>query len=454
MQFSKILQTFIGPIVIIGFLYLGWTTQETWKPWLIPPKDNSDDAKQEPAPDNPEVVKLTEQAQANLKLTVKEIEPTTYWRKLSIPGSVIDRPGHSDRAVAAPIAGVITQVTAVPGKAFRAGDELFRIRLASDSFQSSQMELFKSVRELEIVRRERKRLEGVPAGTVPATRFLELQYQEDRLNVLLQAHRQDLRTRQLTEAQILAIEQKGQFVTEVVIRMPDRLGHLHGAETGSPHDSTTPVEYEVQDLKVNLGDFVQTGQVLAYLADHRFLYVEGRALKHEAKWITRAARLGLPVEVVFSEDDDGTPVDVLKNLTIEFMSNTMDSTGLTLPIYIPFANPVVGYERSGKTFRAGKYRPGQRALVKVAVKKLDDVFVMPVAGVAREGPDAYVFKQNGNTFIRKAVTILHEDSDSLVLANDGSILPGQYLAQNAAAALNRALKAGQAGGGGHHHHHD
>ena len=40
-----------------------------------------------------------------------------------------------------------------------------------------------------------------------------------------------------------------------------------------------------------------------------------------------------------------------------------------------------------------------------------------------------------------------------VIANDGSITPGNYVARNAAAALNRALKAKAEGAGGHSHDH-
>jgi hypothetical protein len=53
------------------------------------------------------------------------------------------------------------------------------------------------------------------------------------------------------------------------------------------------------------------------------------------------------------------------------------------------------------------------------------------------------------------VHILFEDYDEVVIANDGSIIPGvHYIAYNGAAALNRVLKASQAeGGGGHSHEH-
>ena len=66
---------------------------------------------------------------------------------------------------------------------------------------------------------------------------------------------------------------------------------------------------------------------------------------------------------------------------------------------------------------------------------------MPSEAVVREGPDAFVFRQNGDLFNRISVQVLHEDRLNIVLANDGSIRPGLFFAQNAAASLNRVLKA-------------
>jgi hypothetical protein len=42
----------------------------------------------------------------------------------------------------------------------------------------------------------------------------------------------------------------------------------------------------------------------------------------------------------------------------------------------------------------------------------------------------------------------------VILSNDGSLPPGVHVAQNSAAALQRVLKAQQAGGGGDGHGHD
>jgi hypothetical protein len=77
---------------------------------------------------------------------------------------------------------------------------------------------------------------------------------------------------------------------------------------------------------------------------------------------------------------------------------------------------------------------------------LDDVFVLPKAAVVREGPEAYVFRQNGDLFDRRPVHVVAEDRLSVVIANDNNLRAGWHVAQNAAASLNRVLKAQAASG--------
>jgi multidrug efflux pump subunit AcrA (membrane-fusion protein) len=443
----------VGGFLIAALLLAGlWVTRETWTGWLVPKKDD-DEPKKADASDGPERVKLSPQARRNLRLAVEEMKPKSYWKSVVLPGTVIDRPGHSDRGVPTPFAGVVTWVNAVPGKTVRIGDELFRIRLSSETFQASQMELYKSAQELKLVEAKRKRLESIGMGAVPETTLLELDYQQQRLIVAIKAHRQDMQTRQLTDKQVADIEE-GKLVTEVVIRMQELHAHRHGPDAPPAHGSEKPVEFEVQELKVNRGDFVQAGQILAYVADHSRLYLEGRALKQEAKLLHEAAQKGWQVEAEFTAGDDDTPADRLTGLKVEFLGAVMDPSGLTLPVYIPFDNPPREYVIKDKTYRVGHYRPGQKVLLRIDVAEMSDVFVLPLAGVVREGPEAYVFRQNGDTFDRRPVHVMYEDAQVAVIKNDGSILPGDSIVQNAAAALQRVLKASQAeGGGGHEHHH-
>jgi len=84
--------------------------------------------------------------------------------------------------------------------------------------------------------------------------------------------------------------------------------------------------------------------------------------------------------------------------------------------------------------------------IRVPVEQFHDVIVVPTAAVVREGPEAYIFRQNGDLFHRLPIHVIHEDRLFVVLANDGSVQAGAYIAQGSAASLNRILKAQSASG--------
>jgi membrane fusion protein, heavy metal efflux system len=103
-----------------------------------------------------------------------------------------------------------------------------------------------------------------------------------------------------------------------------------------------------------------------------------------------------------------------------------------------------------------RFRPGQKVRLHVRVEEMKNVFVLPADAVTRDGPEAFVFTQNVNTFTRRPVRVLLQDRQQVVIANDGSLPPGTYAVQSAAAQLNRMVKAGGASGvpKGYHVHAD
>ena len=452
MNLRKIL-TALAALAAVAAVAAGVLTYDTWRGWLFPDKP----APQAKADDHGhahrahESVTLTPQARANLKLIVKPLQLETYTRTVMIPGMVVERQGRSDRGVTAPIAGVVKRVAAVPGDGVRPGDALFTLRLNSESVQNSQTELYKTTRELEINEDQRKRLEPLSkSGSVAEARILEFDYQQRRLSAAVQALRYDLAARGLTPEQIQEAA-GGKFVTEIVIRAPAK--EAAGAPAaGAPPDG--PVHYEVEDLKVQLGDQVQAGQLLLTLADHQALFVEGRVFKQEAPLLEVAAQKGWPVRAEFAEEAASHWPPFNDPLKIRFLGNRVDPASQTVPVYAPLANQYREYAGDGKTYRIWRFRPGQRARLYVPVEQFPDVFVLPAEAVVREGPEAYVFRANGDAFDRKPVQVLYEDRETVALANDGSVNVNNYVARNGAAALNRALKAQAAGGeGGHGHDH-
>jgi hypothetical protein len=136
----------------------------------------------------------------------------------------------------------------------------------------------------------------------------------------------------------------------------------------------------------------------------------------------------------------------------------------TFPFYLSLNNEARTIARDGKTYLAWRFRPGQRARLRLPVERLvtpgvggegkdADPFVVPAGAVVREGPEAFVFVQAGDLFIRKPVRVLYQDDREAVIANDGSITRAELIVLNQAAAINRAIKAQSTEGGHHHHDH-
>lgn len=437
--------------VVVGISVTALVTRDRWLPWL-PAKPASVKAEEHQSPvEDAKVLKLSPQARKNLNLVSQPVVLQTYWRSIQVPGIVVDRPGISDRGVTAPAVGVVTQVHAFAGDTVKPGDTLFTLRPFSEYLQNTQSELFKATRETQLIQEERSRLAGLAqSGTIAETRIIDLDQRIRRQDALIQAYRQDLLTRGLTPAQIKQITE-GTFVSTIDVVAPPPVSDGGGQPGIQPVASGDDqrgagLVYEVQELKVDLGQQVQAGQLLSVLSNHRSLYIAGHAFKQEAPLLEQAAQNAWPIEVEFAEDDSRSWPSLEQSFQIRHLANTIDSASRTFDFFIPLTNQSRAYEKEGKTFVVWRFRPGQRVRLHVPVERLENVLVLPAAALVREGPEAYVFRQNGDLFNRIPVHLLHEDRLNVVLANDGSVSPGIYLAQGSAASLNRVLKAQAASG--------
>ena len=473
MRMRQILVPVVALAAAAGVAFAGYKTQDKWVPYVFPAKSGTktgdahgeekaagkdDHAGHDHA--HKDQVKLSPQAQANLGLdkdgAVDVLAPEGYWRKVLIPGVVVDRPGESDRGVTCRVAGIVTEIKARPGNTVRASDQLFTVQLASEFIQSTQTELAKSSKDLvtAILKRDQTaRL--VKSGTRPGIDLIEEETTVKRLTTMVQGYRRQLQVFGLTPDQIDRAE-RGEAVTEVVItaRPQAPLTPPSALPARGSDDMPADVLYEVQELKVQLGEQVQAGQTLCTLSNHQRLFVEGRAFKSEAKALAVAAEKKVEIQAEFADEAAG---DWPKqgSLTIHHLSNQVDPATRTFAFYLPLENTAETFERDGKKHFVWRFRPGQRVRLKLPAERLGEektgfqVYVLPAGAVVREGPEAFVFAQNGDLFVRKPVRVLYEDRAEAVVANDGSIGGGDFVVRTpAAAAINRALKAAAAAGGG------
>lgn len=390
---------------------------------------------------------VNEQAQRNLDLAAKRLTPQTYWKTIQIPGMVVDRTGRSDRGIVAPAMGVVSKINHFPGEVVRPGDVLFMLTLLSESLHQTQTDLFRTTQEIALTQAQRKRLSDT-GGAVPESRIIEVTNQLARLDVAVKSHRHELLNRGFSP-ELLEGVASGKFVTEIPIIVPAKIS------SASVDRSSGPSVYEMQELKVDLGQQVQSGQTLCVIANHRDLAVEGRAFRDETPHLERSVRERWPVEVDFQEDPSAGWGPIEPRFPIRHLANTIDPVKRTFAFLMPLENESRAVEDEGRTQLLWRFRPGQKVRIQVRVEKLENVFVLPSDAVAREGADAFVFTQNVNTFYRKPVHVVLQDRQHVVVANDGSIAPGSYVVQSAAAQLSRMVKAGSSGvPKGYHVHAD
>ncbi len=426
---------FVGILaVVVGIASGGYFSREHWLPFLFPVAKESnaepDDHAEATAPS--EQVLLTAQAQKNLRLTSKPLRADSFWKTISVPGIVIDRPGFSDRGVVAPVTGIVSRIHKIAGDTVRPGEVLFTLKLLSESLHLTQTDLFKSTQDIKLAEAQRKRLVA-SEGAVAEARIIEVDSQITRLEVSVKAYRQELINRGLLPAQIDGVTD-GKFVAEISIVVPSR-----PADTGKAQSE--PKAFEIQELKVELGQQVQAGQTLSLLANHQMLAIEGRAFRDESPLLERVVKEGWPIEVDF-EEESGHGWDAHgQTFRVNYIANTIDPDSRTFRFIMPLENQSRSVAQLDKMQTLWRFRPGQRVRLLVRVEEVKNVFVLPPDAVARDGADAYVFRQNGDVFDRKPVQILYRDRDHVVVANDGSVPPGVYVAQTGATQLNRMIKS-------------
>ncbi len=415
-------------------------------------------------------MRVSEQACANLGLCYAEVQPQTYWQKIQTTGRVVDRPGFTDRGITAPVDSVVAEIHALEGDTVKPGDKLFTLRIVSQFLQQSQSDYFQAISEIQILNSEIQRIQKLAdSGVIPEKRIIGLKQEVSRQKIQVDAHEQELLSRGFDGSQLKTIA-KGSFIKSIDVfapplkplkKTPDR--HLEESQpvrlvAMNPSDESAAKAFlEVQELKVQLGQQIQAGELLTVLANHNFLYITGHAFKKEAAGVARAAERGWDIEVEFLEDSTSDWQPLRQPLRIRHMSNTIDPQSRTFDFFIPLNNQSRNYQKNDETFVVWRFRPGQRVRIHVPVSKMENVMVVPPEAVIYDGPNAYVFQQNGDYFNRIGVQILYRDRLHTVIANDGSVLPGFTLAQNSAASLNRILKIQNAEGepsGNFHVHAD
>ena len=209
----------------------------------------------------------------------------------------------------------------------------------------------------------------------------------------------------------------------------------------------SPIAYESSRLRLTWpGQFERGSSLQTWRITNIFMSL-GTHLKREAEFLESAAKEARDVEIEFADDNAESWSESAQSFQIRHLSNSIDEASRTFDFFVPLENQSHSYQKDGETFLVWRFRPGQRARIHVPVDKIRERFPCCLLNLLR-GRD----RRHSSTvrtvtsLIRSPSIFSYEDRRDVVIANDGNITPGTYIAQSAGASLRRVLKSQSASG--------
>jgi len=449
-------------VAIVGVLAaVAWATSSRWLS-KAPSNETAQDGQDEHAghehaeaehdhdhPGHSEAtsIELSDKALKNIGYEPVNVAIGEFERSMTLPAIVVEQPGRTQVHITAPLTGVVTKIDVGAGEAIEPGTPMFEIRLTHEELVTAQKEYLQTAENLDVVNREITRLQSLGEGVIAGKRILEQKYEQQKLEASLRATEQALLLHGLNEQQVQEIFKTRKLLNSLTIRAPSHLSE--GNDSQSDH------WFHVQDLPVSPGEQVQAGQELCVLADYGELFVEGKAFEDDAVRLRQAAKAGWTVDASLMVGERQS--EKIEGLKLLFLSDRIDPESRAFLFYLQLPNEVVLDQRNtaGRRFIEWKFKPGQRMELRVPVEKWKERIVLPVDSVVDEGAEMYVYRRNGDHFDRVPVHIEYRDRESVVVANDGSIYPGDIVAGRGAYQMHLALKNKSGGGidphAGHQH---
>lgn len=401
-------------------------------------------------------IEITEKAMRNIGLTRDLIQPIkleTFYKSITVPAIVVERPGRTRVQVSTPMTGVVTHVEFEQGEAVKPGSMMFQIRLTHEDLVQAQTAFLRTLGELDVEVSEIERLQKVTkSGAIAGKILLEREYAHDKLIALKKSQKEALRLHGLSDEQVNQIEKSRKLLSELKLFAPTiDMGNEEAKELSTDLNDRSLI---LKELNVHKGQSVNAGESLSVMAAYNELYIEGNAFEQDIEDLRKVWNKGWGVTAIFERP--GADSDEINNLSIVYLANQIETQTRTLHFYVQLMNEVASPKIVGKkTFIEWKYLPGQRLRLKIPIHQWENQIVLPVAAVAQEGSSNYVFQQNGKKFNRIPVHVKFRDQYSVVIENDGALFPGDMVALKGAHLMLIDLK-NKAGGAvdphaGHNH---
>jgi len=384
------------------------------------------------------------------------IEPVDYFKSLSFPAGVVERPGFSTITVPSPVSGVVSKIYHETGVAVEPGEPLFDILLNQQELVKTQTEFLALLKRQQINTAEMERLSGLDPQIIPRQRR-ELEYEKLHIDSELDIQRNVLLLQGLSASDITdSLEKNRTMIRHMTVYAPPFSREDNVASMAHAHDDEEHI-FTIDELYVTPGANVAVGDALCQLFDYCKLAIKGKVFAANERFLVQALATNSRVTATFERDGSR---EVVEDLLLRSIDNKIDIASGTLFCYVDLHNHFTTYavdgEHHSRRYTKWHFKPGQRCELNIESEPLLNCIVLPVDAVARDLQEFYVFEWVGNEedqmiWQKKPVHVLHQTKDVVVIANDGSVFPGAGVAARGARFILAALDAANqrsAGGGG------
>lgn len=207
-------------------------------------------------------------------------------------------------------------------------------------------------------------------------------------------------------------------------------------------------DWDIQRVLVKPFDKVEAGAKLLILSDARQMLLRAQPAGEEFQTLFNAYTSGQEFDAVPLVEGAGPALKALKILYIAGDESSEPNHAAMTFGFIPVQNEAAGsldqksLGLADAKFRSWKLHEGTRYQLRIPVKVLKDVYVLPAGAVADDGPEKVVYIQNGDSFKPAKVVILYQNHDVVVLDSKTSeLFPGDTVVQTGAFGLSLALKS-------------
>ena len=210
-----------------------------------------------------------------------------------------------------------------------------------------------------------------------------------------------------------------------------------------------PPDWDVDAISARPGQTVAGGAELIVLHDARRMWLRVEPVGEEVASVARAFEAATPLSATPLVAGSGL---VLTDLTIDRLATRGGQRERGAVAFVIARNaPLLSANESAS--RTWGLREGLQYLLDVPAQSFEGRFVLPAGAVVQRGVERIVLVRDGDAFREQPVHVEYENEDVAVIANDGSLFPGDPVCVAGAFAVSLSLQssAGVDTHAGHNH---